>query len=84
MAPDAADVLRSAKALSREEIADLAYHLLQVLEEDDAASDPEEVEGRWRAEIGRRAEEVLRGEVSLMAHREVLDRARARLAEHRG
>src|SRR5690625_7253030 len=76
MAPDVSEFLETAKLLSRDDIADLAYQLLQVLD-GEASADAATVESAWRADFRRRIDEIESGEVELVDGRQTLTMARA-------
>ena len=77
MTPRADDILREALALSDGDRADLATALLASL--DDGTDDPAEVEAAWAAEIARRADRVIRGDLAGEAWSDVRRRIGARL-----
>ncbi|MGN6204183.1 addiction module protein [Humibacter sp.] len=83
MAPDIAEVLTSAKSLAREQIADLAYELLRVLDEDQAPVDQATVDAAWSAELRRRVDDVESGAVEVVSHQETVAEARAFIASRR-
>lgn len=83
MAPEVADVLETAKSLNRDQIADLAYHLLQVLDDDLAGVDQARIDAAWRADLRRRTDEIENGRVQLVDGPETLAMARAMLAKRR-
>lgn len=60
MARDVAEVLEFARALSRDELADLAYQVLLTLDEGDDV-DEAEVAAAWQTEIRRRVDDYLSG-----------------------
>ena len=66
-----------AAKLSSEERAELAYILLQSL--DEVVESPDDVERAWRLEIERRVGEIDRGEVKLIPGDEVLAEVRRQL-----
>lgn len=83
MAPEVAEVLESAKSLKREDLADLAYQLLRVLDEDAEEVDQAAIDSAWRAEIRRRVDDIESGNVQLVSHEETVSLARAMLAARR-
>lgn len=83
MAPDVAEVLETAKSLKRDQIADLAYQLLRVLDDDPADADQAVVEAAWRAEFRRRIDDIENAKVQLVSHEETVSQARAMLAARR-
>lgn len=83
MAPDVAEVLKSAKALERDQIADVAYELLRLLDDDGATGDQEAVDAAWRAEYRRRIDDLEAGNVQTVPHAETVAQARALLAARR-
>lgn len=80
MAPEVAEVLETAKSLKRGEIADLAYHLLRVLDDGAAEADQERIDAAWRAEFRRRIDDIESGNAQLVSHEETVSLARAMLA----
>jgi hypothetical protein len=80
MAPEVTEVLETAKLLGRDQIADLAYELLRVLDDGDVPADPGKAEAAWRAEFHRRIDGVESGAVELVDGPETLALARAMLA----
>jgi putative addiction module component (TIGR02574 family) len=77
-------LLDQAMALSAEERAELAAHLLRSLEPDDELElSDEEWREAWAAEIERRLGEVRNGSVKLIDGDEALRTIRARLAARR-
>lgn len=80
MGSDIAEVLETAKALRRDQIADLAHELLRVLDADDASIDQADIDAAWRQEIHRRVDELESGTVKLVDHDETVAAARAILA----
>lgn len=82
MAPDVAEVLQTAKSLERDQIADLAYQLLRVLD-GDAPADQAKIDAAWRAELRRRIDDVESGKVELVSHETTVAQARAMLAARR-
>lgn len=83
MAPEVAEVFETAKSLKRGEIADLAYQLLRVLDEDVAEVDQTKVDAKWRTEFRSRIDEVESGNVQLVSHKETVTHAQAMLAARR-
>lgn len=83
MAPEVAEVFETAKSLKRGEIADLAYRLLRVLDDDVAEVDQAKVDAKWRAEFRRRIDDIESGKVQLVSHEETISQARAMLAARR-
>ena len=80
MAPEVAEVLETAKSFRRDQIADLAYQLLCVLDEDTAEGDQQAIDAAWRAEFRRRIDDIESGNVQLVSHEETVSLARAMLA----
>lgn len=83
MAPEVAEVLKSAKSLERGQIADLAYQLLVVLDDVAATTTQTEVDASWRSEFRRRIDEIETGEATLVDHAETVAEARALLMARR-
>jgi 2,4-dienoyl-CoA reductase-like NADH-dependent reductase (Old Yellow Enzyme family) len=83
MVQSVAEVLESAKALRRDEVADLAYKLLRVLDGDGEPADQASVDAAWRAEYRRRVDDIESGRVQLVSHAETVAQARAMLASRR-
>lgn len=84
MSHEVAEVLKTAKSLERGQIADLAYQLLRVLDEDQAEVEQDHVDAAWSAEFRSRVDAIESGEVELVDGRETLAMARAMLAARRG
>lgn len=80
MAPEVAEVLETAKSLKRDQIADLAYRLLRVLDEGTSEVDQARVGAAWRSEIRRRIDDIESGNAQLVSHEETVSIARAMLA----
>jgi len=57
----------------------LAYEMLESVEEDELDDDPEEVEAAWTEEIKRRVDDLKAGRVELIPSEEVFAEARARI-----
>lgn len=83
MAPDVAEVLETAKLLERDQIADLAYALLRVLDDDDTSEDQEQAAAAWRAEYRRRIDDIEHGKVQPVSHEDTVTAARTMLAARR-
>lgn len=83
MAPEVGEVLESAKSLEREQIADLAYELLRVLDGDATEGDQPSVDAAWRAEFRRRINDIDSGRLELVSHEETVAQARAMLVRQR-
>lgn len=83
MSPNVAEMLENAKSLERDQIADLAYQLLRVLDEDAPHFDQAEVDEAWRAEFRRRIDDIESGRVQLVDGRETIAMAREMLAARR-
>jgi hypothetical protein len=83
MAPDVAEVLESARSLGREQIAELAYELLRVLDGDAPEVDQETVDAAWGAELRRRVGDIESGGIELVSHKKTVAQARAMLARQR-
>lgn len=83
MTREVAEVFETAKTLDRGEIADLAYLLLRVLDEDVTDVDQAKVDARWHAEYRRRIDDIESERVQLVSHEETVAQARARLAARR-
>ena len=83
MTRDVAEVLETVRSLERDQIADLAYQLLRVLDADDEQIPQESVDAAWHAEFGRRIDDIENGKVELVDGRETLAIARATLAARR-
>ncbi len=79
MAPEVAKVLETAKSLKRDQIADLAYELLCVLDDDEPEVDQAR-QREWRVEFRRRFDDIESGEVQLVSHEETVAQARASAA----
>ena len=77
MSDTLAEIKEKAARLSETERAELALALIESL--DAPAETDVDVEEAWRAEIERRATQVKRGEVQLIAGDEVFERLRRRL-----
>lgn len=72
MAPDYAELERSARLLSPEERARLAEAMTESLRD----AIPQDVEAEWEAEIKRRIDAYERGEATLIPAEEVFAKAR--------
>jgi hypothetical protein len=83
MAPQVAEVLETAKSLKRNQIADLAYRLLRVLDDDALEVDEAQVDAAWRSEFRRRVDDIETDRVRLVSHEETVAQARALLAARR-
>jgi hypothetical protein len=83
MTPEVEGVLETAKSLERGQIADLAFELLRVLDNDAPELDQRKVDAVWRAEFRRRVEDIETGKVRLASHEETVSEARAMLAARR-
>ena len=83
MTREVAEVFETAKTLDRGEIADLAYLLLRVLDEDVTDVDQAKVDAQWHAEYRRRIDDIESEKVQLVNHEETVAQARARLAARR-
>ncbi|WP_417561899.1 hypothetical protein [Microbacterium sp.] len=83
MAPEVAEVLETIKSLSRDQLADLAYEVLRVLDDDAAGVDPKTVEATWNAEFRTRVDEFESGGVESVSHDDTVAQARALIAAHR-
>ena len=76
MVPDVREVFETAKALDREQIADLAYQLLRVLDEDSSPVDQDKVDAAWNLELERRVDDLESGTVRPVSHDETVEQAR--------
>lgn len=76
MAPDVREVFETAKALDREQIADLAYQLLRVLDDDSGPVDQDKVDAAWNLELERRVNDLESGTVRPVSHDETVEQAR--------
>lgn len=83
MTREVAEMLETAKLLGREQLADLAYQLLRVLDDEDEQIDQETIDAAWRAEFGRRIDDIESGKVELVDGRQTLAMARAMLDARR-
>jgi hypothetical protein len=83
MTQSVVEMLESAKALRRDEVADLAYELLRVLDGDSEPTDQASVDAAWRAEYRRRVDDIEAGRVQLVPHAETVAQARAMLTARR-
>ena len=72
MAPDVRDVFETAKALDREQIADLAHQLLRVLDDDSSPVDQDRVDAWWDLEHERRGDDLESGTVRPVSHDETV------------
>jgi len=61
MVPEVAKVVESARGLSREQRADVAYQLLLTLDEGADSGETPDVEAAWRTELGLRVDDYLAG-----------------------
>lgn len=77
MAPEVAELVESARALSREQRANLAYQVLLTLDESDEAEDQAEGETAWHEEVGRRLDDYLSGNRNTISGEESHARIRA-------
>lgn len=84
MTPEVADVLATARALRRDQIADLTHQLLRVLDDDEPEVDQFQVDEAWAIELRRRIDDIESGRVELVDGRETIAMARAWLAARRG
>jgi putative addiction module component (TIGR02574 family) len=80
MSTDLAAVLETAKALTRQQRADLAHQLLLTLDEPDQPNQAE-IDAAWQAELNRRVDEILSGKAELVSDEESRARVRSLLAE---
>ena len=76
MSPDVREVFETAKALDREQIADLAYQLLRVLDDDSSPVDQDKVDAAWNLELERRVDDLESGTVRPVSHDETVAQAR--------
>ena len=76
MAPDVREVFETAKELDREQIADLAYQLLRVLDDDSSPVDQDKVDAAWNLELARRVDDLESGTVRPVSHDETVEQAR--------
>jgi len=76
MVPDVREVFETAKALDREQIADLAYQLLRVLDDDATPVDRGKVDAAWNVELERRVDDLESGTVRPVSHDETVEQAR--------
>lgn len=83
MSPTVAEMFEKAKSLEHDEMADLVYQLLRVLDDKDPDLDQAEVDQAWRAEFRRRINDVESERVELVDGRETLAMAREMLAARR-
>ncbi len=80
MSPDAAEILRHARMLEHDELAQLVEELIHVLDErPEHPSDSAELSDGWRREIQRRLRDIDQGGVDVVDGRESLSRVRAAL-----
>lgn len=82
MAPEVAEVLATVKSLPRDQIADLAYQVLRVLDEE-PDSDAVAIDEAWQAEFRRRVDALENGRTVPVSHDETVAAARAMLADRR-
>lgn len=83
MAPEVAEVLKTARSLKRGQIADLTYQLLRMLDDESPAVDQLSVDEAWRAEFRRRIDDIESGKVELVSHEGTVAEARSLLAARR-
>lgn len=83
MAPEVGELLASARSLQREQIADLAYQLLRVLDGDSTEGDQPSVDAAWRVEFRRRIDDIDSGRLKLVSHEATVAQAHAVLARQR-
>lgn len=76
MVPNVREVFETAKELDREQIADLTYHLLRVLDDDGASLDQQVVDAAWHAEFERRVDDLESGAAQPVFHDETVAQAR--------
>lgn len=82
MAPGVAEVLAAVRAMPRDQVADLAYEVLRVLD-GSAGGDQAAADAAWDVELQRRVDELESGAVRPVLHEETVGAARALLADHR-
>jgi putative addiction module component (TIGR02574 family) len=75
MAEDVAALIEAGRGLDPDERAIVARELQQMDEPDQG-----EIDAAWRAEIGRRVDDIVDGRVDLVDHEETMAQARALLA----
>jgi hypothetical protein len=80
MAPEVAAVLATVRSMPRDQVADLAYELLRILDEGGHDSG---VEAAWNEEFGRRLGELESGAVTPVDHETTVAMARASIADRR-
>ena len=76
MVPNVRDVFETAKELDREQIADLAFHLLRVLDDDGTSVDQQVVDAAWNAEFTRRVADLESCAIQSVSHDETVAQAR--------
>lgn len=83
MTPDVDEVMASVQALPPDQVAEVAYRVLRVLDDAPSQVDQAEVDAAWQRELRGRIDEVERGEADLVRHEETAELARAMLANRR-
>lgn len=83
MTPDVDEVMASVQALPPDQVAEVAYRVLRVLDDAPAQVDQGEVDAAWRSELRGRIDEIERGDVDLVRHEETVSVARSMLANRR-
>lgn len=83
MAPEVAEVLAAVRALPRDQVADLAYEVLRVLDADTSVAEQGTVDAAWSAELRRRVDDLESGAAEPVSHEETVAVARALLADRR-
>ena len=83
MTPDVDEVMASVQALPPDQVAEVAYRVLRVLDDVPSQVDQAEVDAAWQRELCGRIDEIERGEADLVPHEETAELARAMLANRR-
>lgn len=83
MASEVATVLAAVRTMPREQVADLAYQVLRVLDEAGGGEAQPAVEAAWDVELRRRVDDLEGGTVTPVSHRDTVETASALLADRR-
>lgn len=81
MAPEVAEVLETARALTANQRADLAYQVLLTLDDHQAGVDVARVDAAWQTEIAKRLDGYLAGTETLLDVEESHAELRSELAD---
>lgn len=83
MAPEVATVLAAVRTMPRDQVADLAYQVLRVLDDAAGGEDQASVDAAWDVELRRRVVDLESGTATPVSHDDTVEAARALLADRR-